>query len=651
MARFSHHFLDELKSRLTLSDIVGRKVKLVRKGREHGGLCPFHSEKTPSFTVNDQKAFYHCFGCGVHGSAIDFVMETEGLSFPETIERLAGEVGMPLPIPDPEEAKRDARRSTLAEVMATVTSWYESQLRGQNGRHALTYIQGRGLSDATIKRFQIGFAPDSRTALKEAMTARDITEEQLIETGMLIKPEGGGASYDRFRGRVMFPIQDLQSRVIAFGGRALSSDVKAKYLNSPETSLFHKGATLYNWARARKAAYESGNVIVVEGYMDVIALSEFGLDYAVAPLGTALTEDQIGHLWRMADEPTLSFDGDKAGRRAAARAVERALPLLKAGKSLRFMIMPDGDDPDTLVQREGLKAIEKLIDQAVPLVDMLWQNFIGGRDASTPERRAGLEKDIFIKLAEIDDENIQKLYQSEFRSRLWRHFRSDNGQSQNKPSGRRAPEFRQGYWASVKDQHKGLRPNPGRHAVRASGIAATALGRATGSATVPIRLEKLLLATIINHPEILVRHVEELADIEFGTSEHERLRTGIISETAIIDHLERETLLTRLHDAGLARELNDLFSHQLKSADWFATDEAALGDALIAFEHLLARFQHLIVASEVMEEARRDFAEEMNDINKERFLARKEQYDKMRQETNQADIKDFGLESNKTQPI
>ena len=327
---FPPQFLDELRARLPVSEVVGRKVRLLRKGREHSGLCPFHNEKTPSFTVNDEKGFYHCFGCGAHGSVIDFAMETEGLSFPEAVEKLAGQAGLQVPQSSPEERERAKVRSTLYDVLEQVCDWYEDQLTRPGGRQAYDYLKQRGFTDETIGRFRLGFAPDGRGKLLQAMESRGIERRQLVEAGLIKLPEGGGDPRDYFFNRVMFPITDGRDRVIAFGGRILG-DGQPKYLNSPETPLFHKGRNLYNYAMAREASKDAGTVIVAEGYTDVIALAQAGLPNAVAPLGTALTEEQIGLLWRIADEPVLCFDGDNAGERAALRAAERAMPILKPG--------------------------------------------------------------------------------------------------------------------------------------------------------------------------------------------------------------------------------------------------------------------------------------------------------------------------------
>ncbi|UTW54946.1 DNA primase [Kordiimonas sp. SCSIO 12610] len=622
----SPQFLDELKHRFTLSDVVGRKVKLIRRGREHTGLCPFHNEKTPSFTVNDQKGFYHCFGCGQHGSVIDFVMNTEGLTFPETIEQLAGQVGMDVPKPSREAVEREKARASLSEVMEAVTSWYEAQLYGQVGKGAFEYIKGRGLNDKTLKDFRLGFAPNSRSALKDAMQGRGIYEDQLIETGMLIKPEDGRDSYDRFRDRLMFPISDRQGRIIAFGGRALSKDAKAKYLNSPETVLFHKGATLYNWANARAASYDVGQVMVVEGYMDVIALAQAGINYAVAPLGTALTEEQIAHLWQMGDEPILSFDGDNAGRRAAMRAMDRALPMLRPGKSLRFVFMPDGDDPDTLVQREGKGAIERKIDEAEPLVNMLWRELNEGIVTDTPERRAGFEKKVFGRLSEIQDENVKKLYQSEFRNRIWQQFKSKR-QSNNAAYQRRTGAYG--------------KPMPFSHSTGLLGK--TALGKGTGTGPVTDRLQQLLVLAVLNHPEILVSYEEAFATLDLSLADLGKIQSAILEFMTENDTLEETKLTHYLVDRGIGGAKDRLLANKSLKDDWFAWPDAALGDAITGFEHTLKRFHHITDCWAAYRQAETEYASDMTEENHARFVAAQQAYREL--EEKEADKDGYRLES------
>src|SRR5213596_206268 len=389
--RFTPQFLDELRARLPVSEVVGRRVKLKRAGREWKGLSPFQQEKTPSFTVNDQKGLYHDFSSGKHGDIISFLMETEGLGFAEAVERLASMAGMALPAATPDAARHEQRRKTLHDVMELAAKFFADTLASRNGAKARGYLGDRAITPATQLQFLLGYAPPDRFALKEHLGAQGISTDDMVEAGLLIGGEDIPVPYDRFRDRVMFPITDARGRVIAFGGRALEKDVPAKYLNSPETPLFHKGDNLYNLGPARQAAHNGSPLIVVEGYVDVIAMVTAGFGGAVAPLGTALTENQLALLWKMADEPILCFDGDKAGQKAAFRAADMALPHLKPGKSLRFALLPEGQDPDDLARSGGRGAIEEVISAARGLVDVIWSREIEGGTFATPERRAALE--------------------------------------------------------------------------------------------------------------------------------------------------------------------------------------------------------------------------------------------------------------------
>ena len=399
---FPPAFLDEIRARVPLAAVVGRRVKLARKGREHSGLCPFHNEKTPSFTVNEDKGFFHCFGCGAHGDVIGFAMRIDHLSFPEAVERLAAEAGMEVPAPTPGEREKAKRAVSLLDAVEAACSFYEKELRAASGRKGLDYLRGRGLDDTAMARFRLGWAPDSRDALKRALAAAGIPQALAVEAGLLIAPEGGGEPYDRFRGRVIFPIADRRGRIIAFGGRTLG-DGQPKYLNSPDTPLFHKGETLYGLSLAREAAASAGTLIVAEGYMDVIALARAGFANSVAPLGTALTEGQIALLWRITPEPIVCLDGDAAGRRAALRAAERALPLLKPGLSLRFAHLPPPEDPDSLIASRGREAMAAVLEGARPLSVLLWEAALASHPADTPERRALLEHDLLAQAETIGD--------------------------------------------------------------------------------------------------------------------------------------------------------------------------------------------------------------------------------------------------------
>jgi DNA primase len=507
---FPPGFLDELRSRLTMSEIVGRKVTLRRKsGAEYLGLCPFHNEKTPSFTVNDRKAFFHCFGCGEHGDAVGFVMKTDNLSFPEAVEKLANEVGLKVPRATPAERERAERAATLHDVVEQAARWFQKQLRLPVGRQGLDYLRGRGLDEATIDDFRLGFAPDTRDGLSGVLQREGVPLDKLIEAGLVIQPDDGRPAYDRFRGRVMFPIADRRGRIIAFGGRVMGAG-EPKYLNSPETPLFHKGANLYCLDRARLASTKDEPVIVAEGYMDVIALHGAGFTGAVAPLGTALTEGQLGELWKLADEPYLCFDGDNAGRRAAGRAAERALPLLRAGKSLRFLSLPAGEDPDSLIRVRGVDAMRRALDLARPLADVVWDLETEGKAADTPERRASLQRAVERRVGEIADPVVRDHYRSDMKDRFARLWRPAG-----RPGGRRSE--RQGV----------------RYDRDAAPFAAGAAARRAGVDLDASRQQRILLGALLERPALLHVLAEELAELPISNGELARLRQGLLDALAL----------------------------------------------------------------------------------------------------------------------
>jgi DNA primase len=447
-------FLDELRSRISLSGQVGRKVKLVRRGREYAGLCPFHHEKTPSFYVVEDKSFFHCFGCGAHGDVIGFVMRADNLDFIEAVEKLAGEAGLAVPRATPEERERAQRQKTLLEALEAAAAFYEDRLWSPAGSRARDYLLGRGLDSETIRRFRLGWAPDDRRALRRSLMP-DFPGPLLIEAGLLHQSSGAGPGdrepLDYFRDRVMFPIGDRTGRVIAFGGRIMG-DGQPKYLNSPESPLFEKGRILYGWSAARAGiarqasgsaaslprAISRAGVIVTEGYMDVIALHRAGFATAVAPLGTALTEIQLQELWRLDAEPILCLDGDAAGQRAAARALRRALPLLGPGRSLRFATLPSGEDPDSLIRASGRETFEQVLVAARPLSQLLWELEVGVKAADTPERRADLERRLTDDIGLIADRTVRAEYQRLFRNRLFELGRSAwtglRGQPRSRPT-------------------------------------------------------------------------------------------------------------------------------------------------------------------------------------------------------------------------
>lgn len=418
--KFSQSFMDEIRSRIRLSEVVGKAVSLRRAGREYHALCPFHKEKSPSFTVNDEKGFYHCFGCGAHGDVIGFTMDYEHLSYPQAIERLAGIAGLSMPQMTHAEVEREQKSKSLQDVMEAVTAWFQDQLNHTSeGELARNYLHERGLTAETLAKFRIGYAPANRDVLEQAMKIRGITRAQLVETGMLINVDDR-APYSRFRRRLMFPIRDRKSRVIAFGGRVLPGDPNTdapKYLNSPETSLFSKGRQLFNLDLARRPAFDTKALIICEGYMDVIALAQGGVAHAVAPLGTAITAEQLQLCWQLVDEPTLCLDGDNAGQRAMGRAAEVALPLLVPGKTLRVAVMPKGDDPDSLMRNAGRAAFDEIIARAEPLVNILWQQSMGA-PASTPEARAAQEQQLMLKVGMIKHPTVQHYYKQHMQDQL-----------------------------------------------------------------------------------------------------------------------------------------------------------------------------------------------------------------------------------------
>jgi len=524
-------FLDELRTRLSLVAVVGRRVKLTRKGREHSGLCPFHNEKSPSFTVNEDKGFFHCFGCGAHGDVIAFEMRAANIGFPEAVERLAAEAGLDVPRATPQDQLRERQRAGLHQALEAACAWFEAQLRTPGGAAGLTYLKQRGLSDATIARFRLGWAPDRRDALRGALMSATLPESLLTEAGLLRRPEGGGAAFDYFRGRVMFPITDRRGRVIGFGARTLGEG-QPKYLNSPETPVFHKGQVLFGHAHARDAARERNQVVVVEGYMDVIALHQAGFAQTVAPLGTALTDLQLELLWRLTPEPILCLDGDAAGQRAMARALERAFPLLKPGQSLRFALLPEREDPDSLVRGQGAAAMGRVLEQARPLVEALWRLETEGRPLDTPERRAGLERDLIDRVGTIGDETVRGQYLRAFRERLWEAFRT---------------------------------PRPGRSSRSRTAPSGTSgdgrllgVGRPRGPRPAAESQERALLGLLLTNPGLFDQIHEALGLCQFSQESLDNLRRGILKQLGTGQGLDAEQLSAHLRADGFASMLDSL---------------------------------------------------------------------------------------------
>ncbi|AQR73221.1 DNA primase [Sphingomonas sp. LM7] len=534
-------FLDELRARTLLSGLVAKTVKLQKAGREFRACCPFHQEKTPSFYVNDDKGFYHCFGCSAHGDAIRWMTDQRGLPFIDAVKELAQAAGMEMPEQDRRSAEKAERAKGLHEAMADAATWFVEKLNGIEGAEARNVLKRRGVTEDVARSFGLGFAPDSRGKLKEAL--KGYGDAMLVEAGMLIQVEEK-EPYDRFRGRLMIPIRDVRGRTIAFGGRIIG-DGEPKYLNSPETPLFDKGRTLYNLDRAQAAARKSGRIIAVEGYMDVIALAQAGFGEAVAPLGTALTEHQLERLWRIAEVPLLCFDGDSAGQKAALRAAHRALPMLQPGRSLAFVTLPEGLDPDDLVRTKGANAFEALLKAPQPLVDRLWQSEVAAEPLDTPEQRAGLKRRLTELAGSIAEPNVKHEYLAEFRERLDTHFgrgpRAYEARTQRGPAApARGKRDKRGNWQPPEAM-------PG----------ATMRGLVASGGLDPI-LARAVLAGLIRHPAEIARHMEVLGSLRSASGALGKLFEAVIDVALEDRQLDSGKVLTILARSGFDSVASDL---------------------------------------------------------------------------------------------
>ena len=604
--KFTPQLLDEIRARLAVSQVVGRKVALKKAGREYKGLSPFKVEKSPSFTVNDQKGFYHCFASGEHGDIFTFVMKTEGLDFPEAVERLAGEAGVTIPKTFERSQEQDDERDRLYGLLEASTRFFEDSLRSGAGTDARRYLEKRGLKRETISSFRLGFAPNSRTALKEHLKAQGFSLADMATAGMEISGSDIPEPYDRFRNRVMFPITDTKGRVIAFGGRALDADAPAKYLNSPETPLFHKGHVLFNAQSARPLAHDRGRIIAVEGYMDVVALCEAGFGEAVAPLGTALTEDQIKLLWRMHEEPILCFDGDTAGKKAAFRAIDTALPHLKPGFSVRFAFLPDGLDPDDLIRQQGHDAMSQVLARTRPLIDMLWEREELAGPLATPEQRAALEARLKTLVSGIGDALVRGQYDRELRDRLYTLGRSlsparspqNMGNFRMPPQtswvGHGRPNSRPAVdWRLRERARLDPRPAP-RWASRQPPAPINASAELSGlSQTIPAR-EALLLKALLNHPWLIEEHSEVLAALTFAARALGALRDQILALHATSNlpiSLDRLTLRSQLSKTGVSKVVDLAERTITHRSDRFAEPEASATEVEAGFRHILALHQ------------------------------------------------------------
>lgn len=561
IVRFDDRYIEELKARLRPSDVIGRSVKLKRQGREYVGLSPFTKEKSPSFFVNDDKGFFHDFSSGKHGDIISFLQETERLSFVEAVARLATEAGMALPAEDPMAAEREERRKGLSDWMDLAQKWFAANLRRQTGKATRAYLERRGLPEDQWDRFGLGYAPNDREGLKQALVQRGARPGDLVEAGLLIAPEGGGAPYDRFRDRLMFPILDGRGRLVSFGGRAMNPDDRAKYLNGPESPLFHKGGVLYGLPEARRIlGAESKSeqaVVVVEGYMDVIACQRADVP-AVAPMGTALTEDQMAGLWRISSEPVLCFDGDAAGRRAAFRAVERALPQLRPGRSFRFALLGGGQDPDDILREKGALALRQAMSATEPFVDLLFRKERDAEPLDTPERRAGLKARLREAAGLIRERDLAEQYREELFARFDLLFpRTRPGQG---PAG--------GAW-------RGGPARPLQAPTREGRAAAQALARAIDP------FAAALAQGAIDHPELLDDHLEALQAAGFGDPQLDGLASEIIRLRLDWEGgsgLDTTALRRHLAQSGFEAVMREVEKAALKSGAPFLAPGALLAD-------------------------------------------------------------------------
>jgi DNA primase len=588
--RFDERFLDEIKSRLRLSDVIGRSVKLRRQGREYVGLSPFTKERTPSFFVNDDKGFFHDFSSGKHGDLISFLQETERLSFTEAVERLAAEAGLALPTPDPRAAEQEKERQGLADWLELAAKWFEAELRRPVGAQARAYLIKRGLPEADWARFRLGFAPAGRNGLKDYLVAKGARPGELVEAGLLVAPEEGAAPYDRFRDRIIFPISDARGRVMSFGGRAMDPQARAKYLNGPETSLFHKGAALYGLAEARKLLAAEGEadtpLVVVEGYMDVIACQRAGVA-AVAPMGTALTDEQMEALWRLHPEPTLCFDGDAAGQRAASRAVDRALPHLRAGRSFRFALVSGGKDPDDVLRDQGAAALRGQLSQTTPFVEVLFNRERDLEPLDTPERRAALKARLRAAAAAIQDKDLATAYREDLFKRLDALF--------GPPPARPGPVARSGKWR-----------DPRRPAYEDAPL--TPEGRA-GGRSLRRSLEPVAAALVkgaLEDPPRLDPHLETLEAHGFGDPALADLAREIIRLRLDADILDSEALARHLAIGGFGALLGEIDKAAIKSGAPFLESDIPPAVARSQWSHAFEVLTRMAALGDAIEAAKSD---------------------------------------------
>jgi DNA primase len=535
-------FLDELRAKISIADVVGAKVKLTRKGREYTGLCPFHNEKTPSFTVNEAKGFYHCFGCGAHGDIIKFEMDANGLTFMESVEKLAHKVGLEVPRMNRESPEQTEKRNTAYDIMEMAAKFFEKQLKLVGGQRAREYLARRGFGDEIIAKFRLGYAP-SNNGLKAQLASKGVTEQEMHELGLIAIPEDKNRrSHDFFRDRVMIPIMDKRGKVIAFGGRIMG-DGQPKYLNSPETPVFNKRRVLYNLNHARDAAFQEKRLIICEGYMDVIGMDNYGIHYAVAPLGTALTEDQIQEAWKVVDEPTCCFDGDMAGKRAAIRSVDRVLPILKAGNSLKYVFLTGAKDPDEFLKAFGRDEFLKVISNTVPLKDLLWQKNTEDKPVSTPEQKALVEKNIKEEVAKIADETVRNYYAQDMQNKIYYEL--------GKGSWRKRADA--GYEERRSSHNSGYRRSDYRSAAPTVSLVGT----------IKTNLDDLMAQYVVSalycYPELLEEYEERLYNFEFKNARLRAILDMMLEAVREDESLaDAEKMAAYLEEKGMGKDVKEL---------------------------------------------------------------------------------------------
>ncbi len=559
--RFDDRFLDEIKSRLRLSDVIGKTVKLRRQGREYVGLSPFNKERSPSFFVNDDKGFYHDFSSGKHGDLISFLQETERLSFVEAVERLAGEAGIPLPAPDPEAQAKETHRQSLADWLETAAAWFEAELRRPAGAAARDYLERRRLPESEWSRFRLGFSPPGRTTLKDYLVTKGALPRELTAAGVLIVPDDGGEAYDRFRDRIIFPINDGRGRIVSFGGRAMDPKARAKYLNGPDTELFDKGRVLYGLPEARRLLHAGGEaaaLVVVEGYMDVIACQRASIA-AVAAMGTSLTETQMEMLWRVHAEPTLCFDGDRAGMQAAGRAIERALPHLQPGKSFKFLTL-DGEDPDDILREQGAAALKTQLAATTPFVDALFTREMKAGPLETPENKEGLRQRLRVAAQTITNRDLAGAYTKALMTRLSDLFETPRQLAPGAPYS-----SRRGKWTRFEAPPTSAKPETRESARRLS------------KAIDPIAAA--LARQAIADPAVLDDHLEALEAHGFGDPALDDLAKEIIRLRLDADRLDSDALRRHLAEAGFSSLLIDVDRAAAFAGAPFPKDDVTLAAA------------------------------------------------------------------------